>query len=206
MVPWTVRNYRVFGKFIVLRSNFGLELWLGNSPYVTGTMAQWQHPSDNPEEAAKYKRIGEAAYMAEKEHEAFAFMRTHPGDTLNFVFRRFVDTWLASSESPVDVWSNGDLAAKSLLVSNCLLSVLCLLGALYANRARLPEAVPFAMVLLIFPLVFYLTHTSSRYRFPMDPIMLILATSAVAHLISVARSRNPNVRKAAAAAPSLPAL
>jgi hypothetical protein len=106
----------------------------------------------------------------------------------------------------VDVWSNGDLAAKSLLVSNCLLSVLCLLGALYANRARLPEAVPFAMVLLIFPLVFYLTHTSSRYRFPMDPIMLILATSAVAHLISVARSRNPNVRKAAAAAPSLPAL
>ena len=32
LVPWTIRNYRVFGKFIVLRSNFGLELWLGNNP------------------------------------------------------------------------------------------------------------------------------------------------------------------------------
>ena len=51
------------------------------------------------------------------------------------------------------------------------------------------------MVLLIFPLVFYLTHSSLRYRFPMDPIMLILAAGAVAHLISLARSRNPNVAK-----------
>src|SRR5882762_4798041 len=34
LAPWTIRNYRVFGKFIVLRSNFGLELWLGNNPNV----------------------------------------------------------------------------------------------------------------------------------------------------------------------------
>ena len=90
LVPWTIRNYRVFGKFIVLRSNFGLELWLGNNPDVTDTCRTWLHPNDNPEEAEKYKRMGEIAYMAEKQHEAFAFMRTHPLDTLDFMFRRFV--------------------------------------------------------------------------------------------------------------------
>jgi 4-amino-4-deoxy-L-arabinose transferase-like glycosyltransferase len=206
LTPWTVRNYRVFGKFIVLRSNFGLELWLGNNPNVTDTMATWQHPTQNRVEAEKYKRMGEIAYMAEKEHEAIAYMRNHPVDTLNLIFRRFVGHWLAFSDSPADVWSNGGLTSRSFLVLNCLLSVLCLLGTLYANRARLPEAAPFAMVLLIFPLVFYVTHVSSRYRFPMDPIMLILATSAVAHLISGARSRNPNAEKAAAPAPSLPAI
>ncbi len=206
MVPWTIRNYRVFGKFIALRSNFGLELWLGNNANVTDTMAQGQHPSDNREEAAKYKSMGEIAYMAEKQQEAFAFMRTHPGDTLSLVFRRFVDTWLGTSDSPADVWSNGNLISRSFLVLNCLLSLLCLLGALYAYRARLPEAVPFATVLLIFPLVFYLTHSSLRYRFPIDPIMLILATSAMAHPISLARSRNPNRKKAAATVSSLPAL
>jgi 4-amino-4-deoxy-L-arabinose transferase-like glycosyltransferase len=203
MVPWTIRNDRVFGKFIVLRSNFGLELWLGNSPNVTDTMAQWQHPSDNPEEAAKYKRMGEIAYMAEKEHEAFAYMRTHPGETLSHVFRRFVDTWLATSESPADVWANADLAGRSFLVLNSLLSVLCLLGALYAHRARHPEAIPFGMVLLIFPVIFYLTHSSLRYRFPIDPIMVVLATGAVAHLIWLARSQNPNRKKAAEPIPSL---
>src|SRR4029077_4624414 len=49
LIPWTVRNYRAFGKVIVLRSNFGLELWLGNNPNVTDTMATWQHPTQNRE-------------------------------------------------------------------------------------------------------------------------------------------------------------
>ena len=84
LAPWTVRNYRVFGKFIVLRSNFGLELWLGNNPDVPDTWSPWLHPNDSLEEAEKYKRMGEIAFMAAKEHEAFLFMRTHPSDTLEF--------------------------------------------------------------------------------------------------------------------------
>jgi len=40
------------------------------------------------------------------------------------------------------------------------------------------------MVLLIFPMVFYLTHSSPRYRFPMDPIIVVLAASSAAHLLS----------------------
>jgi 4-amino-4-deoxy-L-arabinose transferase-like glycosyltransferase len=206
LVPWTIRNYRAFGKFIVLRSNFGLELWLGNNLNVTDTMGQWEHPNDNREEAEKYKRMGEIAYMEEKQQEAIAYIRTHPGETLNLVFRRFEINWLAFSDSPVDVWLTGTSAARTFLVLTCLLSLLCLLGALYAYRARQPEAFPFAMVLLVFPLIFYVTHASTRYRFPIDPIILILATSAVAHLISEARSRNPNVKKAAAPLPSLPGL
>ena len=204
LVPWTVRNYRVFGKLIVLRSNFGLELWLGNNLNVTDTMGQWQHPSANREEAAKFQRMGEIAYMEEKRREAFAYMRTHPGDTLNLIFRRFEINWLAFSDSPVDVWTNGGWSSRLFLVLNCLLSLLCLFGVLAAYRARMPEAAPFAMVLLIFPLVFYLTHASLRYRFPIDPAMLILATGAVAHLLSLAR--NPNREKTAAPLPSLPAL
>ena len=206
MVPWTIRNYRVFGKFIVLRSNFGLELWLGNNPEVTDTSAEWQHPNTNVAEGQKYKRLGEIAYMAEKQQEAFTFMRTHPSTTLNLMFHRFVSHWLAFSDSPADVWENGTVYSKSFLVLNCLLSVLCLLGALYAHRSGDPEAFLYAMVLLVFPLVFYLTHASMRYRFPVDPIMLILAVGAVAHLLSLARSRNPNVKKAAGPVSSLPAV
>ena len=100
LVPWTIRNYRVFGKFIVLRSNFGLELWLGNNPGVPDTWSPWLHPNDSLEEAEKYKRMGEIAYMQEKEQEAFTFMRTHPADTLRFLFRRFINNWLANHRQP----------------------------------------------------------------------------------------------------------
>jgi 4-amino-4-deoxy-L-arabinose transferase-like glycosyltransferase len=206
LVPWTIRNYRVFGKFIVLRSNFGLELWLGNNPEVTDTIAIWQHPDENKEEAEKYQRMGEIAYMAEKEHEALAYIRTHPGDTLNLIFRRFEITWLTFSDSPADVWTNGSLNARLFLVWTCLQSLLCLLGALFISRTRNPEAFPFAITLLVFPLIFYVTHTDTRYRFPIDPIILILATGAAAHLLSLAINRNPDLKKSAAPAPSLPAL
>jgi hypothetical protein len=144
--------------------------------------------------------------MAEKQQEAVAYMRTHPVDTLDLIFRRFEINWLAFSDSPVDVWVNHTASAKAFLVITAALSLLCLLGTLYAYRAGLPEAFPFAMVLLVFPLVFYVTHASSRYRFPIDPIMLILATNAVAHLLSLARSGNTNEKKTASPVSSIPAV
>jgi len=198
LVPWTVRNYRVFGKIIVLRSNFGLELWLGNNPDVIDMLSQMSHPNDNPVEAAKYRRLGEIAYMAEKEHEAFAFMRTHPVETVNNTFHRFVDIWLSQTDSLVDLWSTASLYGKALLMFNCMLSLMSLLGVLYAHRSRNPDAAPFGMVLLIFPMVFYLTHSSPRYRFPMDPIIVVLAASSAAHLLS---ARSGSLRKAKAVEP-----
>lgn len=184
LVPWTVRNYRVFGKIIVLRSNFGLELWLGNNPNVSDTWTPWLHPNDNPEEAKKYKQMGEIAFMAEKQQEAFTFMRTHPAETVNFMFHRFVENWLAITDNPADAWSATPLYLKAFIVMNFLLSLFTLLGALFVYRSDPVEGFPYVIVLLVFPLIFYLTHSSLRYRFPMDPIMMILAAYGVSHPIS----------------------
>ena len=34
IVPWTARNYAAFGQLVPVKSNFGLEFWLGNNPDV----------------------------------------------------------------------------------------------------------------------------------------------------------------------------
>jgi hypothetical protein len=204
LVPWTIRNYRVFGKFIVLRSNFGLELWLGNNPEVTDTWSPTLHPNDSRAEAEKYKQMGEIAFMAEKQREAFTFMRSHPADTLRFMFRRFVNNWLAITDSPADMWANSPLYLKAFIVMNFLLSLFTMLGALFAYRSDPDEAFPYAMVLLVFPLIFYLTHSSLRYRFPMDPIMMILAAYGVAYPISQWLERSSPQASTAAPAPPVP--
>jgi hypothetical protein len=205
LAPWTIRNYRVFGKFIVLRSNFGLELWLGNNPDVVENMSQLAHPNDNPEEGQRYKRMGEIAYMAEKQQLAFTFMRTHPRETLNYTFHRFVNIWLSQTDNLMDLWATSSLFGKAVMTFNCLLSLLSLLGVLYAHRSRHADAAPYGMVLLIFPLVFYLTHSSQRYRFPMDPIVVVLAASSVAHLIALARFGPARKTRVAAPIPPCPA-
>jgi len=184
IAPWTIRNYVVFHKFIPLRSNFGLELWLGNNPSVPETWSPGLHPNENPVEGAKYVRMTEIPYMEEKQREAFAFLRSHPLDAAHFAFRRFAQNWLGMWDSPYDIWSHAPLYAKLAIVWNCSFSLLSLVGVLFAYRAGKKEAVPFAMVMLIFPLIFYLTHTSLRYRFPLDPIMQVLAAYAVVYPFS----------------------
>jgi len=201
MVPWTVRNYRVFGKFIVLRSNFGLELWLGNNEGVPDTWSPWLHPNDSQDEADKYRRMGEIAFMAEKNREAIAFMRSHPADTLHFIYRRFINTWLAITDSPVDDWASSPWFLKGFIVLNVLFAVFTWVGALFANRKDSEEALPYLTMLVVFPIVFYLTHSSLRYRFPMDPIMMVLAAYGVAYPISLWSGRTAAHVRAVTPAP-----
>ena len=184
IAPWAVRNYVVFHKFIPLRSNFGLEFWLGNNIGVPDGWSPSLHPNDDIMEGAKYALMTEIPYMAEKQREGLRYMRTHPADVARFTFHRFENNWLGLWDSPADVWGHAPFYLKAVIIGNCLFSLLSLLGALFAFRSQNNAATMFASVMLVFPLVFYFTHTSLRYRFPMDPIMDVLAVYAVAYPLS----------------------
>ena len=175
IMPWTIRNYVVFHKFIPFRSNFALELWLGNNPAVPNSWSPWLHPDDDPAEAAKYARMTEIPYMQEKQQEAIRFIRTNPLDTLDFTLHRFSNCWLGMDESPAGIWNHLPLQTKLIVLGSCLFPLLSLLGLLFAHREQNEAALPLALVMLFFPLVFYITHASTRYRHPMDPVMLVLA-------------------------------
>jgi 4-amino-4-deoxy-L-arabinose transferase-like glycosyltransferase len=190
ITPWTIRNYVVFHKFIPLRSNFGLELWLSNNPQVPDTWAGYLHPTDDPEEAAKYVRMTEIPYMEEKQSEALAFMRTHPRDTTRFFFRRFADNWLGIWDAPADLWRFMPPSMKVTVVWNCLFSLLSFVGAFLVHRTKNEFALPFTTFMLFFPVVFYVTHTNGRYRYPMDPIMGLLTVFAIAYPLSQLSKRS----------------
>jgi 4-amino-4-deoxy-L-arabinose transferase-like glycosyltransferase len=175
IMPWSIRNYVVFHKFIPFRSNFALELWLGNNPGVPDSWSPWLHPDDDHFEANKYARMTEIPYMEEKQQEAWRFIRTHPLDSLNFTLHRFSNNWLGLDQSPSEIWNHVTLQVKVIVVGNCLFPLLALLGAMFAYREENEAALPLALVLIFFPLVFYITHASTRYRHPMDPVMLVLA-------------------------------
>lgn len=200
LAPWTLRNYVVFHKFIPLRSNFGLELLLGMRSDVPDGFRSLLHPNDNLQEAQKYARIGEIAYMQDKEREALAFIRENPGDAFFLFLRRLQENWLDLWDSPYDLWVAGNLTDKLAMMGNALFAGLCLFGALVALRKRNDAAMPLAMVLMAFPLVFYITHASLRYRQPMDGVMLILAVYGIGELLGQFAARF------AAAAHSAPAV
>jgi len=186
IVPWTVRNYVVFHSFIPFRSNFGLEWWLENHTQFPDKSV---HPVDYQPELDQYVRMTEIPYMERKKREALAFVRAYPADEAQFALRRFVHTWLGISESPADLWRTTPFFLKAFIVANCTYSLLALLGALLALHKQNPSTTPLATVLLVYPLIFYITHTGLRYRFPIDPLMVVFTVYAAASALSLAKGR-----------------
>src|SRR5262249_25243701 len=73
---------------------------------------------------------------------------------------------------------------RSELVLNYSLTVFMLLGLLLARRNHPMQAIPLINFIALFPAVYYITHSTSRYRHPIDPVIVLLAAYAA---ISMAR-------------------
>lgn len=194
ITPWTIRNFVVFQKFVPFRSNFGLELWLGNNPLVPQIWTPNLHPNEDTLEAAKYAQMTEIPYMKEKQREAVQFIRTHPVDTLDRTLHRFSNFWVAGDEPSLELWRRLPVGANLTVAANCVLPALSLLGVLFAYRKHNEAALPLASVVLFFPLIFYITHSSSRYRHPIDPVMLVVAVYALAYPVTLLLKRFSRTR------------
>ena len=60
--PWLVRNYEVFGRFVFIRDDFGLQFRLGNSKMSDGMLFATLQPNLNKLELEKFQRMGEIVY------------------------------------------------------------------------------------------------------------------------------------------------
>ena len=178
-VPWTVRNYRVFHRFIPLRSNFAFELWLGNN-HNFDPQSQIVPPA-NPERAEihNYIHMGETAFMQEKWAEAISFMSSHPKLEVILFARRFVATW-TGMENPVQGFLDSDsLMTRFALASNFLAGIGALCGIVLLFLRRSPYAFLLAAFPIVLPVVYYVTHASLRYRHPIDPVVMLLSAVAI---------------------------
>jgi hypothetical protein len=168
------RNYAVFQRVIPLRDNFWLEMWVGNNGDTSDWFTTQAHPTGSEQELRQYEQLGEIAYMSQKRADAVAYIRRHPGSFLLTSLRRVIFTWTGFwsfnrrylAENRFDLPNIGFCTA---------LTILMLLGLRQAFRQSPEFAVPLTMVLLFYPLIYYLTHAAMYYRHPIDPLIVVLA-------------------------------
>jgi hypothetical protein len=184
--PWTIRNYIVFHAFVPLRSALGLQLWLGNNDLYHDKFPGWLHPLDNVAERAKYIRMGEIAYMQEKQHEAIQWMLSHPQREAELFKERFIAIWLGAPHPFKDFLQTSSFLVRWVFVSNFLAAFGALFGIiiLFRNPAYRAYAIPVAAFPVLFPFASYLGQALLRYRYPIDPIVLLLAAIAAERLFS----------------------
>jgi Dolichyl-phosphate-mannose-protein mannosyltransferase len=177
--PWTVRNYRVFHRFVPLRSNLPFELWLGNNDIFDPHAINGRKVITRFEEERRYTQLGEIAYMQEKWNKAIPFIRTHPGLVTQPFARKIVATWLATENPLHDFLTTGSLFIRMLFVTNFLALLGAIAGAVILLAKCNSNWFPVVVTPVVYPLLYYVTHTSLRYRHPIDPIVLLLVASAI---------------------------
>jgi hypothetical protein len=195
LLPWQIRNYRTFHASVPLRSPFWVAFWVGNDGDTSSWMDLNAHPSTSAEEQASFARLGELSYMQEKRRQSLAFLAQHPGLYVVLCFRRFVYVWTGFwNFDPSNVQDEFHGFANVYLTLSLTATMLLGLwrawrnsigfgdGAISGSNPR-QAVLPFILVLFFYPLVFYLSSPTIRYRHVIDPEVVVLAALGLRSLL-----------------------
>jgi hypothetical protein len=172
VAPWFVRNYVTFGRIMPFRSTFWMIFWESNTGDTSDLYPDWTNPAHNDTELEKYRRMGELGYVEEKRGMALKFLLRYPRLFLWVTLKRFLFAWTGYwSFSPA--YLNQEPAEIPNIAFCTALTLVMLAGIRQALRVRREAALPLLLVLLSFPLVYYITHTAVEYRHPLDPIVTL---------------------------------
>ncbi len=173
-VPWTARNYAVFHRFVPLRSNFPLELYIGNNENYDDQHPRYPPAISKERETVRYFRMGETSFMDEEKRKALAFIVSHPRMDVILFGERFTAFWAGIANPLGTFLATDSLLIRGLILCAVLSGIGALSGIVVLVRRRSVYAFPLAIFPVVFPFLYYVTHTSLRYRHPIDPVTLLL--------------------------------
>lgn len=177
--PWVARDYAVFHRFIPLRDVLGLNVRVGNSADTSYLYNKRLGPWVNRAEWEEFKKVGELSYMSHKQQQGMDFIRTHPRLFVRTTLRRVVYVWTSFWNLDFARVADEPLDRPNIFFCTSL-TIFALIGFGRAYRTNRAATVPYALALFSYPLIYYVTLTEMRYRRPIDPLLVVLATVAIA--------------------------
>lgn len=170
LTPWTLRNFRILGRWVLLDTNSGFTLNDGYNPDATG--GSDQSFIDREPQLQVLGEVDRSDYLSAK---AWEFAVEHPARSAWLALAKLGRFW-----SPVPLSSDYAQARYWLvgLVYTVPMDVLVLSGLLWGDLSR-PVKFFLLTPALYFSIVHALTVGSLRYRMPAEVPMALLAASAV---------------------------
>ena len=184
LMPWLVRDYSVFDKPIFVRGDLGVELRSGNNPRADGGFILAYHPGNNSFLYTQYKQMGEAAFVTEQADLAKEWIAQHPKLFLMVTFRRFIFFWAGLPKEGLEQIKNLLFLASSLLSIG---------GLLLAAKKRVHGIFLFATLVGFYPLIYYITFPTPRYRHAIDPELVMLSVFLISFLPALQPRPQPGI-------------
>ena len=181
--PWTIRNYREFGRIIPIRTGSGIQFWMGNAPVSDGWLdakAFAVHPYANPAERQSLLTLGQPAY----DDRAFARFKAglDPLEYLVSCVRRAMYLLIGQPAEPADYpllpnWEWHGVFWDGLLLNGAI-AILGVAGMIAARRFRYRQhALPVLAASVTLP--FIATAVLDRYSLPLRWLLLMYAGASI---------------------------
>lgn len=181
LTPWTIRNYRALHVLTPVRDNFWLEAWAGNDGSTFESNDRWAHPASNPVEMQKFVAAGEVRYLAEKQALAVNFVRHHPLIFIKSSLRRAVCFWTGYWSFSPAYLKDQPTEIPDMFFSTGI-TLLMLFGTRSLWRQDRTAALPYILLMALFPAAYFLTHASPDYRQPIEPEIVALVSIGILSL------------------------
>lgn len=184
IAPWTARNYRVAGDFIPLSMQDGAAYGTFNddaandprSPYA------WRVRTRREEELFNGPPISDATFREELQRRALDYIEEHPDSLLKaFFWNGLSRTWdIRRPQYAIDEVAFEGRNEKVSIVGIAAYYVLlaAALIALWRLRARRTLVFPLLAMALAASVVFT-SAAATRYRLPLEPMIVILACTVL---------------------------
>lgn len=177
MLPWWLHNEAKYHAFVRLNLGGGLALYAGNNPMNTSGGGIEGVDYD----VSAFRAIADPVQReAAMRTAAFDFIVDRPGLFLQRAAVRFGRLWQPWPHAVE--YSSWKAVAVSLLATLPLL-VLASAGTVMLLRDRFRPVLPPLLLIAYLTAVHMITIGSIRYRFPIEPFLVVLAAPAAAALV-----------------------
>ena len=193
VTPWTIRNYQVFDRFVLVSSNSGFNLFLGNNPIATG---EFQQAPANAEsiliDSARAQYFKEHTSSVERDsylfHVATHWMSEHPWEVIKLDLKKFYYHWWlresAGSNIQVPLWMISTYNIISLL-----LAILGLFGLTQLEKRTRWLLISLFAYSTFIAMVFFV---QSRHRaLKVDPYLIMLSVVGIHRIFSKQKTTLP---------------
>jgi 4-amino-4-deoxy-L-arabinose transferase-like glycosyltransferase len=175
VLPWSIRNYLVFGAFVPIKSSMGAHLLQGNHPFSTSEGATFGPEMKNvfsTEERALLETMDEVQANKFMQSKAIEFIKADPAMFVGRTMNRIYYYW-----APVNPYRETPYDRLRILTYGPVF-VLGIIGFLLSRRYWRQSSLLLALM-LSYPLFYYVTQvTINRYRFAPEVFLIIPACFA----------------------------
>lgn len=206
VLPITLRNYVVSKDFVLVSSNAGVNLYIGNNEMATGVF--FLPPESGLENTHLYVSSKASAEQATGmtgmkpsqvsrywSSRAFDYIRSNPGDALRLMWRKFLLFWnhfeIPNHHNFYYIRLHFGAILNYLILGFAWIAPLALIGMIARIRRRSsPELrlyFGFVIVYMVSLIPFFIT---ARYRLPVVPFLIIFAVLGIRELIDRVRTKH----------------